>query len=91
MPTEDKNPLGRGLGEGYSYVAAGFGFAFAILLFGALGWLVDGWLHTRPAFAIAGGLLGGFAGFMSLYYRVQRDTAQHKRDRERGEGKGPGT
>ena len=86
MPTEDKNPLGRGLGEGYSYVAAGFTFAFAILLFGALGWLVDGWLHTRPAFAIAGALLGGFGGFMSIYYRVQRDIARDKKERGRGTG-----
>jgi F0F1-type ATP synthase assembly protein I len=91
MPTEDQNRSTRGLGQGYSYVAAGFAFAFAILLFGALGWLVDGWLHTRPAFAIAGGMLGGFGGFMSIYYRVQRDTAQYKRDRERDEGKGPGS
>jgi F0F1-type ATP synthase assembly protein I len=91
MPSEDQNGFGRGLGLGYSYVAASFAFAFAILLFGALGWLLDGWLHTRPAFAIAGGLLGGFGGFMSLYYRVQRDTAQHKRDREQAQKKGPGS
>jgi F0F1-type ATP synthase assembly protein I len=89
MPTDDKNRSARGLGEGYSYVGAGFAFAFAILLFGALGWLVDGWLHTRPAFAIAGALLGGFGGFMSIYYRVQRDIAQHKKDRGRGTGDGP--
>lgn len=91
MPTEDQNRFARGLGEGYSYVGAGFAFAFAILLFGALGWLVDGWLHSRPAFAIVGGFLGGFGGFMSIYYRVQRDIAQHKRDKDRDEGKGAGS
>ena len=91
MPTEDQKGFARGLGEGYSYVGASFAFALAILLFGALGWLLDGWLHTRPAFAIAGGMLGGFGGFMSLYYRVQRDTAQHERDRAGREGKGPGS
>ena len=84
MPTEDQNRFGRGLGEGYSYVGASFAFALAILLFGALGWLLDGWLHTRPAFAIAGGMLGGFGGFMSLYYRVQRDTAARKREHDGG-------
>jgi F0F1-type ATP synthase assembly protein I len=90
MPTEERNRFARGLGDGYSYVAASFAFAFAILLFGALGWLVDGWLHSRPAFAIVGGFLGGFGGFMSIYYRVQRDIAQEKRDKARAEGKGPG-
>jgi F0F1-type ATP synthase assembly protein I len=88
MPTGEQNPFGRGLGQGYSYVAASFAFALAILLFGALGWLVDGWLHTRPAFAIAGALLGGFGGFMSLYYRVQRDIAQQKKDKGQGTGAG---
>ena len=83
----DRNEQGnaaRGFGEGYSYVAAGFTFAFAILLFGALGWLVDGWIHTRPLFAVLLGLLGGFAAFMNLYYRVQRDVEEAKRRRDEG-------
>ena len=83
MPTEERSRFARGLGEGYSYVGASFAFALAILLFGALGWVVDGWLHTRPAFAIAGAMIGGFGGFMSIYFRVQRDVARHKRDQER--------
>jgi F0F1-type ATP synthase assembly protein I len=49
-------------------------FTVAILLVGGLGWLVDGWLHTRPLFAVVGAFAGGFAGFMSIYYRVKRDT-----------------
>lgn len=92
MPTEKRNLFARGLALGYGYVGASFAFVFVMLLVGALGWVVDGWLHTRPLFAIVGGLLGGFAGFMALYYRVQRDTAEHKRQRERErEGKGPGS
>jgi F0F1-type ATP synthase assembly protein I len=90
MPTEDRNRFARGLGEGYSYVGAAFGFAVAILLFGALGWAIDGWLHTRPLFAIAGGMIGGFGGFMSIYYRVQRDIARDKRDDARAKEKGRG-
>jgi len=35
---------------------------------------VDGWTHTRPLFAIIGAFVGGFAGFMSIYYRVKRET-----------------
>lgn len=76
MPDDDKNSEGRNYGLGYEYVAMGFGFAFAILGFGALGWLVDGWLHTRPLIAIVGAFIGGFAGFMNIYYRVLRDTAK---------------
>jgi F0F1-type ATP synthase assembly protein I len=88
MPNDEPNRVTRGLGEGYSYVGAGFAFALAILTFGALGWLVDGWLHTRPAFAIGGAMLGGFGGFMSIYFRVQRDVAADKRNRGPSE---PGT
>jgi F0F1-type ATP synthase assembly protein I len=88
MPNDDRNRFARGMGEGYAYVGAAFAFALAILLFGAVGWLVDGWLHTRPVFAIMGALVGGFAGFMSIYYRVQRDIAEHKRDGGRGTGGG---
>ncbi|PYP92821.1 MAG: hypothetical protein DMD34_13565 [Gemmatimonadetes bacterium] len=77
MPVDDsdeKNRFARSFGEGYSYVALGFTFAFAILLFGAVGCVVDGWLHTRPLFALVGAGIGGFGGFMNIYYRVQRDT-----------------
>ncbi|HWH02976.1 MAG TPA: AtpZ/AtpI family protein [Gemmatimonadales bacterium] len=92
MPDKnDQRDLARGFGEGYSYVAAGFTFAFAILAFGALGWLLDGWIHTRPLFAVVLGLLGGAAAFLNLYYRVQRDIeAGKKRDAlkdETGSGK----
>jgi hypothetical protein len=33
-------------------------------------------------------MLGGFGGFMRIYYRVQRDLAQHKKDEGRGTGEG---
>ncbi|PYP55738.1 MAG: hypothetical protein DMD40_12715 [Gemmatimonadetes bacterium] len=45
------------------------------LLFGAGGWFLDGWVHTRPLFTIIGAFVGGFAGFMSIYYRVTKETA----------------
>jgi F0F1-type ATP synthase assembly protein I len=68
MPQDD-------YGQGYAYFGMALNFTIAILLLGGLGWLVDGWLHTRPLVAIAGAFLGGFAGFMSIYYRVKKDTA----------------
>ena len=88
MPDDDKFRAARGFGQGYEYVAVGFTFAFAILLFGAAGWLVDGWLHTRPLFAIAGAFLGGFGGFMNIYYRVKRDTEAQKGQGGREQGGG---
>src|SRR2546428_7586458 len=62
MPDDEQNRFGRSFGEGYSYVALGFTFAVAILAFGALGWVVDGWLGTRPWFALVGAAIGGVAG-----------------------------
>ncbi|HWZ28859.1 MAG TPA: AtpZ/AtpI family protein [Gemmatimonadales bacterium] len=85
---DDKKGLAQGFGEGYSYVAAGFTFAFAILLFGAAGWLLDGWIHTRPLFAVLAGLLGGVAAFMNLYYRVQRDIEQDRERKRKDKGAG---
>ena len=84
MPPDDRNRFGSSFGQGYGYVALGFAFALAILLFGAVGWLIDGWLHTRPLFALVGAALGGFGGFMSIYYRVKSDTEAGKRDAGRG-------
>src|SRR2546430_3515976 len=76
MPDDERNRFGQSFGEGYSYVALGFSFAFAILAFGALGWVVDGWLGTRPLFALVGAGLGGFGGVMTIFYRVQRDAGE---------------
>src|SRR2546421_3314398 len=86
MADDDRNRFGRNFGEGYAYVAVGFQLAAIILVFGGLGWVVDGWLHTRPLLAIAGFLLGTVGWFVSLYYRVQRDTEAAKREtRKRSE------
>src|SRR5256885_13328468 len=76
MPDDERNRSGRSFGEGYSYVALGFSFAFAILAFGALGWLVDGWLGTRPLFALVGAGVGGVGGLLHLHYPVQDPTQQ---------------
>lgn len=77
MTPEQKNDDdARGYGQGYAYFGMALNFTVAILLFGALGWFVDGLVHTRPLFAIIGAFVGGFAGFMSIYYRVKKDTAK---------------
>src|SRR3989442_12590448 len=72
MPDDEQNRFGRSFGEGYSYVALGFTFAVAILAFGALGWVVDGWLGTRPWFALVGAAIGGFGGGCCLLSFARR-------------------
>src|ERR1041385_5574023 len=71
---KDDGPASRGYGQGYEYFAMALTFVVAILLFGAAGWFLDGLLHTRPLLAIVGAFVGGFAGFMRIYYRVKADT-----------------
>jgi F0F1-type ATP synthase assembly protein I len=84
MPNDDRPTESQGFGQGYAYFGMALSFTVAILLFGGLGWLIDGWLHTRPLVAIAGAFLGGFAGFMSLYYRVKKETAEDGERRRKG-------
>ena len=88
MASDDRNQFGLSFGEGYSYVAVGFQLAAIILVFGGLGWVVDGWLHTRPLLAIVGFLVGTLGWFVSLYYRVQRDTEAAKRETRKGNREG---
>ncbi len=83
---EERARTARSYGQGYAYFGVALSFALAILLFGALGWLVDGWLHTRPVFAIAGAFAGGTTGFLSIYYRVKRDSEAGKGEGGRGKG-----
>jgi len=71
---KDEGPAAQGYGQGYEYFGMALTFVIAILLFGAGGWFVDGWLNTKPLFTIIGALAGGFAGFMRIYYRVKADT-----------------
>ncbi len=67
-------PAQKDEGSDYEYFGMSLNFAIAILLFGAGGWFLDKWVHTRPLFTIVGAFVGGFAGFMSIYYRVKKDT-----------------
>src|SRR2546427_6130941 len=80
MPDDEQNRFGRSLGEGYSYVALGFTFAVAILAFGALGWVVDGWLGTRPWFALVGAAIGGFGGGFDPLFFLARGTKGGRRN-----------
>ncbi len=70
----DEDSVGRSFGAGYAIVAAGFQLVFSILFFMGLGWLVDRWLHTAPAFMLVGIIVGLAAGFYVFLLKVNQET-----------------
>ena len=70
----ENSPVGRGFGAGYAIVGAGFQFAFAILFFLGAGYMLDRWLHTRPAFTLVGTAVGLGAGFYAFMVRVMAES-----------------
>ena len=88
MTPAQKDDGSSGYGQGYAYFGMALNFTVAILLFGAGGWFLDGWVHTRPLFTIIGAFVGGFAGFMSIYYRVKKETAARGGEGRRRGGEG---
>jgi F0F1-type ATP synthase assembly protein I len=75
---KQKDSSGRALGEGYKYVSLGMTFAGGIILFMALGFLLDRWLNLLPVFTIIGTLGGAVLSFISVYRKLQAD---ERRDR----------
>ena len=79
---------GQRPGEGTpasAYAGAGFQFAFALLLFFFIGRWADGRLGTAPWLMIVGMIVGGSAGFYSMYTKLmaaQRREEQEMRDRK---------
>lgn len=66
------------------YLGYGLQWAVATVLFLFLGWLLDGWVGTKPLFTILGAFVGAGAGFYSLYYHMvvqPRRSAQERKDR----------
>jgi ATP synthase protein I len=47
---------------------------------GAAGYLLDGWLHTRPWLMLALGALGFAAGMRDLLRRLNREEQQDEKD-----------
>jgi F0F1-type ATP synthase assembly protein I len=82
MTNDEPKGSGPGLNVGFGYAGAGLSFVLAMLFFGGLGWWLDGRLHTRPWFFVAGAMIGAFGAFMRIYYRVQRDLARKKDERK---------
>ena len=47
------------------------------VILGVLGWLLDSWLHTSPAFLIGLAVLGVAGVFVRTYYEFQARAARH--------------
>ena len=75
-----KDNSGRALGEGYKYVSLGMTFAGGIILFMAVGFLLDRWLNLLPLFTVAGTLGGAVLSFISVYRKLQADERRNKMD-----------
>lgn len=71
-PPVEEGP-GRGLGQGYKYLATGLRFAAGITLFVLVGFWLDRRLHTSPLFLIAGTLIGAGLSFVSVWRELSRD------------------
>ncbi len=50
-------------------------FVVAPVLFGLIGWLIDGWLGTAPIFMVSLGVLGFIGAGVANYYRYMAKTA----------------
>ncbi len=66
-PDQQPPSLARAAGQ---YLGWGLQWALSTVLFLFLGWLVDGWLGTKPLFTIVGAFVGAAAGFYSLYFHL---------------------
>jgi len=85
------NPeLWRGIDQAH---LMGVELIVAVLFWGGIGYLVDGWLGSTPWFTAFGALLGNVAGVYLIYLRSQRiDAAASERAASVGDrvGTGPG-
>jgi F0F1-type ATP synthase assembly protein I len=81
---------GRSRGDWSQAGSLGFSFVASVLLFTWLGYLFDGWLHTRPWFMVVGVFVGGIMGFVHLVKTLFDDPAgKDERDDGPEEDDGP--
>ena len=73
-----KQQLNRGYSDG---LARGIEVVLTPLLFGGLGWLLDGWLGTDPFLAIILGTFGVAGIFAKLWLGYDRDMVAQQEGR----------
>lgn len=69
----EEGSISRGYGAGYAIFTAGFQLVFSILFFMGMGWLLDRWLHTAPAFMLVGLVVGLAAGFYVFLAKINQE------------------
>lgn len=82
MPEKPEEPVGRELGLGYKYLSYGLTFAGGILLFIGAGYLLDGWLGTKPVLTVVGTLVGSGLSFFWVYQRLKAEEAAQKAEED---------
>lgn len=74
--------LNRGFGDGMSRAVE---LAITPLVFGGLGWLLDSWLGTSPAFTVGLAVFAVVGMFLRLWYGYDLEMKRHEsRLAERG-------
>ena len=68
------------LGKAVAADAEAFGFFTSILAGFLLGFGLDAWLGTRPAFIVIGILVGSVSGFWKLWLVSRRETEREQSD-----------
>jgi F0F1-type ATP synthase assembly protein I len=71
------------------YTGLGLQFAASLVLFGALGWWIDGRLSTTPWLMILGMVGGSALAFVSLLRAVPSSKSSRTSGSEDGSGKPP--
>ena len=93
MPTDEnaidngaRDAINMGVHDAMWRGHGGWEMALTPVLFGWLGWLVDGWLETRPVFMIIGVIagLGGSVANQYYQYRYRMELATQERRRTSG-------
>ena len=73
----------KGLHDATPYLTVGIQLAGTMIVYVGLGWLIDRWLDTTPAFLIVGGVVGMVAFFIQLLSLSNRLTPENAAKKKR--------
>jgi F0F1-type ATP synthase assembly protein I len=83
MSKDPQQDVGQAWGLGFTLVAL-------VVAFTGLGYLADGWLHTRPWLMVAGVFVGAGLGFTYMVYVFLAGSSRGRsRKNDTDEGDGP--
>jgi F0F1-type ATP synthase assembly protein I len=73
----ERRELYNGFGNALSL---GIEFALGPVLFGGFGWLLDGWIGTRPIFTVLLSIVGVVATFVRMWFRYDAEMKVQEAD-----------